>query len=481
MSENTNTIRNILGVLSVTTLASFLTGLNARLTVVGIPDIARSLGAGVQEVIWITQGYMLGSIFMQPLIGRLSDLYGRVRLFNLGFLLFTIGALFSGLSDSSYLVILSRIIQGIGAAPLITLSITILTDNVPSSMLATWLGVNQVAWRIGAVLGMTISGIVIDVLGWKWIFLIQVPIGLAAFIYGSLRLRDVYRPVEKPVFDLAGFTLFTASVTLVLMGLTFTTYGLGFKEYAVAMIAASIVMLIALIPLELRHGSPILDLKLFKNWGFTGGIISQFLYSIGFGGSLVLLSIYLQTVKGYNASTAGLLLVPFELGFLVAGLLGGKLADKYGYTTIIVPGLLTASIALYILSTLTIDSSLIHLISGMILLGIGAGLFTGPNTSSIMASVPPHRRGAASSLRTIMFNIGFALSLNLALISMTMVVPYTVASSLIAGEGSGGSIELGKVGELALGIGNSFRIQSMIMLSALFFSIGRLRVRRRGG
>lgn len=174
--------QSIIHVITVTTLASFLTGVNARLAVVGIPSIAQALNADVSGVVWIIQGFMLGNTVTQTLIGRLADLYGRVKLFNVGFLVFTVGALVAGLSASPSGVIIARILQGVGGAFLMALSVTILTDNVPSNMLATWLGVNQVAWRVGALAGLTLSGLIIDYLGWRWLFLVQVPVGLVSYV-----------------------------------------------------------------------------------------------------------------------------------------------------------------------------------------------------------------------------------------------------------------------------------------------------------
>jgi MFS family permease len=160
-------VRKVLLVISVTTLASFITGLNARLGLVGFPIIAHDLNAGVDGMLWIIQGYMLGSTIVQLIVGGLADVYGRVRLFNLGFIVFTVGALAAGLSTDWFVLALAMVLQGVGGAFLMSLSITILTDNVPQGLLGTWLGINQIAWRVGAMLGLTVSGVVIDVLGWR--------------------------------------------------------------------------------------------------------------------------------------------------------------------------------------------------------------------------------------------------------------------------------------------------------------------------
>uniref|UniRef100_A0A7J3XX44 MFS transporter n=1 Tax=Thermogladius calderae TaxID=1200300 RepID=A0A7J3XX44_9CREN len=464
--------RRIFLVVSVAVLTNFLTGYNARLAIVGLPNIARDIGADIWSMMWIIQGYMLGSTFIQLVVGRLADLYGRVRLFNLGILVFTMGALASGFTTHPYILVLTRLLQGLGGAFLMNLSVTILADNIPSSMLGRWLGVTQVAWRAGAVIGLTLSGFIIDFLGWRWIFLSQIPIGLLTWFWSSKALKEVYRTAEKPRIDFAGFGLFTTSITILLISLTLIGYGYGSTSRE--LLITSIVLLGIFVLWELKTSSPALDLKIFKIWQFTGGVMAQLFYSIGFGASLTLLSIYLQTVEGFSSSLTGLLLIPFELAYLVSGVIGGWLSDLVGFAPITVAGLAIASTGLY---TFTKLPSIITLLIGEAVFGAGAGLFVSPNTSSIMSSVPPQRRGVASSIRTLSFNIGFILSLNISILTMTRYIPYEVASQLIALDESMNTrqppaIELS---ELDSAIKHSFLMQAVVMALGIPFSIARVK------
>jgi len=471
----------VLHVVSVTTLASLLTGVNARLAVVGIPTVAQALNADVVSVVWIIQGFMLGSTVTQVIVGRLADLYGRVRLFNVGFLVFSLGALAAGLSTNSVGVVLARVLQGVGGAFLMSLSITILTDNVRRELLATWLGVNQIAWRVGALAGLTLSGFIIDYLSWRWLFLIQVPIGVASYLWSVRFLREVYRPVERPVIDWPGFTLFTSSITLILISLTLLTYGLSITWLGTALLVAGLLLLAAFTVVELRTQNPLIDLSIFKVWQFTGGVVAQVLYSIAFGASITLLSLYLQLVRGLPASATGLALLPFELSFLVSGVVGGRLSDIYGYVPLTIAGPLTASASLYTLSKTTphVGCDINLMLIAIAFLGIGTGLFTAPNVSSIMSSVPPHRRGIASSIRTLTFNVGFMISLNTAILTITKYLPYDITSKILT------HIDMPEAGlgdvanEFARGVGESFKLQTLIMLSAIPFSIARLNLRGR--
>jgi EmrB/QacA subfamily drug resistance transporter len=446
-----------------------MTGYNARLAMVGIPTITHDIGTDIWGMTWIIQGYMLGSSFIQLIVGRLSDLYGRVKLFNLGIAIFTLGAFLSGISLSPIMLIISRIIQGIGGAFLMSLSVTILTDNIPPNRLGRWLGINQISWRVGAVVGLTLSGFIIDYLGWRWIFLTQIPIGILT-LYWSLRvLREKYSPKEIIKIDWLGFGLFTASITLLLIALTLLGY--GYAEYFRELLIASIIILGIFVYTELRASNPALDLRIFRVWRFTGGIIAQLLYSIGFGASLTLLSIYLQSIEKYSASETGLLLVPFEIIYLISGVLGGYLSDLVGYEPITIAGLLISSTGLFMFSRI---SDVRSILLGEVVFGLGTGLFVSPNTSSIMTSVPPHRRGVASSLRTISFNIGFLASLNIAVLTMTQHIPYQIASRIITLSYVSSPQTNVDIIELEAGIRKSFLLQAVIMLVAVLFSITRI-------
>uniref|UniRef100_A0A7C3WS69 MFS transporter n=1 Tax=Thermofilum pendens TaxID=2269 RepID=A0A7C3WS69_THEPE len=463
----------MLHVLSVTTLAAFLTGLNARITVIGLPVIAAALGADLEQALWFTQAYLLGSSATQLVVGRLADLYGRVRLFTLGFAVFAVSMLLCGFASNPLLLIALRFVQGLGAALMISLSLTIIADNAPPDRLGTWLGVNQVAFRLGAFCGLTLGGLIIDSLGWRWLYWLFVPLGAAAVPWSMWRLREKYRPVGGARVDWVGFTLFTGSVTLILLSLTFAAYGMGFGSRGWELALLGLLLLAAFATWELRFESPALDLRLFRIWGFTGGVVAQLLFSIAFGATSVLAVIYMTAVKGMPPSEAGLLLVPFEAIFLVAGLLGGRLSDSVGYAPLTLAGCLTSSLSLYLLSTLGASSPTSLLVAYLALMGAGTGLFTSPNTSSILGSVPPERRGVASSIRTVAFNMGFTLSLNMAVLTMTRYIPYDVATRMIISGPNAGGTTPGGVEELAAAISSSYKVQSLVMLLAAAFSISR--------
>jgi MFS family permease len=264
---------------------------------------------------------------------------------------------------------------------------------------------------------------------------------------------------------------------LILLSLTLAAYGSAYLRASLILASLGSLILLLFIYLELKSSSPALDLRIFRNWQFAGGIVAQFLYSLAFGSVTVLLVIYLSVVKGLSASLTGMLLLPFEFSFLIFGTLGGKLSDKYGYAPITMLGLALSSTSLYMMSLFSTQTSIRFIVATMLLLGCGAGLFVTPNASSIMAGAPQERRGVASSIRALSFNIGFAASLNLSVLLMTGFIPYDLASKLIAAELTN-PIDLGNVNLLSRALSETFKFQSLIMASAMLFSTSRLPLNR---
>ncbi|MGY0287677.1 MAG: MFS transporter [Candidatus Methanodesulfokora washburnensis] len=462
----------MLHVLSVTTIASFLAGINARIVVVGLPLIAHFLGADVEQALWFTQAYMLGSTAIQLIVGRLSDIFGRVNLFSLGFGLFSIAALLCGFSWNPFNMIAFRFFQGIGAAFLMSLSLTIIADNAPRERVGTWIGVNQVAFRLGSLLGLTLGGVIIDLMGWRWVFWIYVPLGLVSIFWSKRRLEEVFKPRERPRIDSFGFITFTVSISLILLSLTYASYP-NSSRLSWILALAGLMTLSLFILWELRFPSPALDLRIFRIWQFSGGIIAQLLYAIAFGATTILLVVYLEIIRGLSPSDTGLLLVPYELSFLVFGVAGGKLSDRYGYAPVTIIGLALSSASLYLMSGLRMDMPLYIAVIYMLLFGMGTGLFVTPNASSIVMSAPPERRGVASSMRTISFNLGFAISLNLAILVMTQFIPYNIASKLITEDYSGIANIARDLQNLSIALSQTFKVQSIIMAVAIIFSFSR--------
>ncbi|ABL79036.1 MFS transporter [Thermofilum pendens] len=465
----------LLTALSITTLGAFMAGLDARIVVVGLDVIASALKADIEEALWFTQAYMLGSTLMLLLAGKLADLYGRVKLYAYGFLLFTLGSILSGAAATPLQLAASRFLQGLGAGVLTTLSATIITDVAVGGPLAFALSINSLAFRLGSILGLTASGLIIGLLGWRGIFYVNVPVGIAGAILSRKRLRETYTPREKPLIDWVGFCLFTVSLLGLLLALTFYAYGLSYRSFARLLLLVSAACFLLFIAVEARSDHPILDLSLFRIWGFTGGNIAQFLNAVAFGAVMLLLTLYYEVALRKSAFETGISLLPFELSFLAFGLLSGRLSDRYGYVKFAILGLLVGSLAQLLLGGLTVSTSPALVAAYSALLGAGNGLFLSPNTSAIMSSVPPERRGVASAIRAIVFNVGMTISLNIAVILISTRIPYETVTQLLVGAELMTSDTATSRALLVDAIAYTFRVLALVNLSAALFSFTRLK------
>jgi EmrB/QacA subfamily drug resistance transporter len=409
-----------------------MAGLDSRIVVVGLPQVAGSLHADAEQAIWITQAYVLGSTVALLLFGRISDIMGRVKLYTSGFAVFTVGSTLTSLAANPAEVIAFRAVQGLGAAILFSNSAAIIVDATPAAELGLSLGINQVAFRMGSMAGLTASGIILSFLDWRALFYVNVPIGIFGTAWAHFRLRDMAKVERGTPIDWGGFAAFSVFILSLLLGLTIAAYGVAEMTTVLGLLVLSALALAVFVFLERRHPHPLLDLKLLRIREFTGGVVAQLLNAIAFGAVLLLLSLYFQLVLNKSPLEAGLLIIPTDIATLIAGPLSGRLSDRYGHLPFTTVGLAVISLALLLFSTTDASTPYPLLVVDMMLLGGGLGLFASPNISSIMGSVPPERRGIASSFRATFFNVGYTISLNLAILIMTFTVPYAIVTRIIS-------------------------------------------------
>lgn len=410
-----------------------MAGLDSRIVVVGLPQVAGSLHADAEQAIWITQAYVLGSTVALLLFGRISDIMGRVKLYTSGFAVFTVGSALTSLAANPAQVIAFRAVQGLGAAILFSNSAAIIVDATPAHELGFSLGINQVAFRMGSMAGLTVSGIILSFLDWRALFYVNVPIGIFGTAWAHFRLRDMAKVERGAPIDWGGFVAFSLFILSLLLALTLAAYGVAERNTVLGLLVLSVSALAIFVFLERRHPHPLLDLKLLQIREFTGGVVAQLVNAIAFGAVLLLLSLYFQLVLNKSPLEAGLLIIPTDIATLAAGPLSGRLSDRYGHLPFTTVGLGVISLALLLFSTTDALTPYPLLVVDMMLLGAGLGLFASPNISSIMGSVPPERRGIASSFRATFFNVGYTISLNLAILIMTFTVPYGIVTRIISG------------------------------------------------
>ncbi len=414
-----------------------MAGLDSRIVIVGLPQIASSLKADAEQAIWITQAYVLGSTVALLLIGRVSDIVGRVKLYTSGFAVFTLGSLLTSLAVNPAQVIAFRAVQGLGSAILFTNSAAMIVDATPADELGLSLGINQVAFRMGSMAGLTVSGIILSVLDWRALFYVNVPIGLFGTAWAHFRLREIGKTEPGAPIDWGGFAAFTVFIFSLLLALTLAAYGVAESATVLGLFVLSAIAIAVFVVLERRHRHPLLDLKLLRIREFSGGLVAQILNAIAFGAVLLLLSLYFQLVLGKSPLEAGLLIIPTDIATLAAGPLSGRLSDKYGHLPFTTTGLAVTSVSLFLFSTTDASTPYPLLVVYLMLFGAGLGFFASPNISSIMGSVPPERRGIASGFRATFFNVGYTTSLNLAILIMTFTVPYALVTRVISSGGGG--------------------------------------------
>ncbi len=410
-----------------------MSGIDSRIVIIGLPQVAAALNANAEQAIWITQAYVLGSTVALLLIGRVSDILGRVRIYTSGFGVFTVGSLLVSISVDPNQVIIFRFIQGLGSAILFTNSAAMIVDATPENELGYFLGINQVAFRMGAMAGLTLSGIILTVfVDWRALFYINIPIGIFGTLWARGKLKEIARLETGAPIDWAGFASFTVFISTLLLALTLAAYGPVDTWLVVLLTLVMFGSLAAFAFIELRRKFPLLDLKLLRIREFSGGVVAQLLNAVAFGAVLLLLSVYFQQIQDMSALTAGLIMIPLDITTVVLGPLSGKLSDKYGHLPFTTGGLLIVSVSLFLFATTDVGTPLWQLIAYMMVFGTGMGIFASPNMSSIMGAVPSDRRGIASAFRATFFNVGFVISLNLAILIMTFSISFGEVSAIIA-------------------------------------------------
>lgn len=456
-------------VLSVTTVGVFMSGLDTRIVLIGLPTIAESLQADLETLLWVTQGYQIAITIGLLFLGRFTDMFGRVKVYNVGFVIFTVGSGLCAFAQTGQQLIIFRIIQGFGGAMLIANSAAIVTDATPLQQLGLALGVNQIAVTLGAVLGLTVGGVLIDTVGWRSIFTINLPIGLFGTLWAHLRLREISKTERHARFDYLGLCLFTTSLTSLLIMISLLTMA-SISEIVTAILSIiSLVTFVLFIYFEPRTPEPLLDMSLFKLRLFSAGNISQFLFSLGFGALTLIMILYFQLIRGYDAFTAGLLFLPLDVAFVTVGPISGRLSDRYGARWLATVGMGVRGVCSLVLALLLNPTTPIEQIEIILVVtGVGMGLFSSPNISSIMSSVPPQRRGVASAVRATLFNSGNVISIGLVAYIITTAIPYQVVSGIITGGYT--SLTPGESTGFVTGIGRAFIVAALITFVGMFAS-----------
>jgi MFS family permease len=322
---------------------------------------------------------------------------------------------------------------------------------------------------VGAVLGLTVGGILIDTAGWRTIFLLNVPVGIFATLWAHHRLREISKHEPHSSFDYKGLIIFTSSLTLLLIAISLDTMDVIGRLTSALLYVISLFMFAVFAYLEPRTPEPLLDMRLFKIRLFSFGNISQLLYSLGFGALSLIMILYFQLIRGYDALTSGLLFLPLDVAFISIGPISGRLSDRYGTRFFATLGMGIGAIS-YLVAAFTLTSTvpLLHVELFLIVIGLALGLFSSPNISSVMGSVPSQRRGVASAIRATVFNAGNVISIGLVAYIVTTAIPYHIVSEIITGGYT--SLTPGDAAGFVIGMSRAFIVAAAISFVGMLAS-----------
>jgi EmrB/QacA subfamily drug resistance transporter len=435
-------------VLSNTTIATLMAALDTNIVLISLPTIGRQLpGTTPTSLLWVLLGYSLLTAVVLLNFGRLSDIYGRVRLYVLGFAIFTIGSLLCGLSQTGLELVGFRLVQAIGAGFLFSNSAAIITDAFPPNERGRALGINQVSIVGGAVAGLVLGGIITSTIGWRWIFFVNVPIGVIATLRARADLRELHAPEARPQIDWLGNLVFAVGLTLILLGVTLGALGQLTEVAGLAVTIVGIGLIGAFVYIEAKVPAPMLDLRLFRNRQISTSLLATLLNSLARGAFIFVLVFYLQGPPRYlSPFTAGLYLIPVSAALAIVGPISGWLSDKYGPRPFILAGLVVSASGFLWLSTIGSNESFLALAPPLLLVGGGFGLFAAPNRALMMTAAPPAQRGVASGIGTTFLNTGATISLGVTLVVMAQVMPRAAIQAILVGSsvpGGAGSISAG--------------------------------------
>ncbi|MGO9955332.1 MAG: MFS transporter [Solirubrobacteraceae bacterium] len=445
--------------LSNCTLGVLLATLDASITLIAMPDIFRGIKldplipSNSFYLLWMILGFLVVTSVLVVSLGRLGDMFGRVRIYNLGFVIYTFASLLltidwlTGKSGAMFLIVF-RVVQGVGAACLLANSAAIITDAFPANQRGMALGINNIVGVSGMFVGLVLGGLLAPI-SWRLVFLISVPVGLFGTVWAYLKLEELSKP-RRARIDWAGNVSFALGLILIMIAVTY-----GIRPYGsaptgwgsprvIALVGAGVLSLVVFGVVESRVHDPMFRLPLFRIRAFTFGTLSTFLSAIARGGLMFMLIIWLQGIwlpqHGYSFTEtplwAGIYMLPLTLGMLLAGPTSGYLSDHFGARPFATGGMIGAAISFVALSLLPTDFSYPLFAAVLFLNGVSMGMFASPNRAAVMNSLPTPDRGAGGGMNQTFQNSAQVLSIGvfftLMILGLSSSLPHTMASGLIA-------------------------------------------------
>ena len=409
---------------------TFMTTLDSSIVNVALPTMARELNTTMAGIEWVVTSYLIVICATILLFGKLGDILGKTRIFKFGIGVFTIGSLLCGLSNTLFMLILSRIVQAIGAGAAMATNQGIITETFPPNERGRALGMTGTAVALGTMVGPTLGGLIVSIAPWEYIFLINIPIGILVYI-GVIKILPFKKKASDFTIDVKGSILFMISITLLFTSINFGQ-SLGYTNmFIVISFIISLILFAIFIRVEKNSDNPMLDIKIFKNRLFSLSIFCGFTSFISIGAVNIILPFYYQDVLSLSPSSAGLMMTVSPIILAVVAPLSGYLSDKMGSEKISALGLSILSIGIISLVLFNVNTPLIVVGILVGLLSLGSGIFQSPNNSLIMSTVEKNELGIAGSINGLVRNLGtttgIALSTSILYSRMSSKLGYKVS------------------------------------------------------
>jgi EmrB/QacA subfamily drug resistance transporter len=418
--------------LSCTSLGMLLATINSGTLIIALPNLERHLHTSLLELVWVILVYMIASTVLVLTAGRLSDQFGRKQAYIGGFVLFAAASLGAGFATNGTVLILWRILMGVGGAFLFANASAIVTDAFPREQLGLAMGTNTMVAAVGLVIGPVLGGALV-LLSWHWVFWFNVPFGIVGSLWAWSVLHEVKGRVDDRHFDAPGTITF-------LIGLTGLVYGIsrgGVSGWNDSLVIGGLIVAGVFLPIfvliESRTRSPMLDLSIFQNRMFAAASVAAFLNGLARFALMFVFVFYFQGVQGDSPITAGVKLAPLAGGMLIASPIAGIYADRRGSRGMAVSGMLLVAIGLALMTSLQRTTPYLAPATYMFIVGVGSGMFNSPNTAAMMGVVPAHRRGIAAAARVLVQNTGAVMSIAFVLAVVTSSVPKSTLFAVFSG------------------------------------------------
>ena len=408
-----------------------ITAIDTTIVVLALPEIERGLHITLSSVIWVVIGYLLVITLLATQVGRLGDMFGRVRMYEAGFAVFVLGSFACALAWNEAAIIGFRVLQGVGGAFVTANSGAVIADLFPRERRGRAYGYSSVGWSLGAVLGIVAGGLIVTYVSWRWIFWINVPIGAAALLLATRVLRERGERAPRHL-DPAGMVTLGLGLFGVLWAMTKLATS-SFDAAVAGYLGGGVALIVVFVLIERRQAEPMLDLSLFRIPALAPSLLASFFQGLANFAVLFLVIMYLQGPRGLSPIHASLLLVPGYVGGSAVGPWAGRLADRLGPVIPATAGLAIQVAALFLYAHLSLDSGLWLVVVASVINGIGASGFFPANSAAVMKASPPAVFGIASGMLRTFANVGMVFSFSVAILIASRSIPKQLAFAIFVG------------------------------------------------